>query len=63
MSWLFLFCSIVLVADCRRYQKAVPTGQFAEPEEVASIVTFLCQDSSKNITGQDVRIDGGYTAR
>ncbi|KAF4121477.1 Short-chain dehydrogenase [Geosmithia morbida] len=45
------------------YQKAVPTGQFAEPEEVANIVLFLCQDSSKNITGQDVRIDGGYTAR
>ena len=50
------------MCDCR-YQKAVPTGQFAEPEEVASIVSFLCQDSSKNINGDDVRLDGGYTAR
>ncbi|KAH6981600.1 short chain dehydrogenase/ reductase [Ilyonectria sp. MPI-CAGE-AT-0026] len=45
-----------------QYLKAVPTGQFAEPEEVASIVLFLCQDSSKNINGADMRIDGGYTA-
>lgn len=47
----------------RRYQKAVPTGQFAEPEEVANMVLFLCQDSAKNINGADLRLDGGYTAR
>jgi NAD(P)-dependent dehydrogenase (short-subunit alcohol dehydrogenase family) len=45
------------------YQNSVPTGKFAEPEEVAEIVAFLCQDSSLNINGQDIRIDGGYTAR
>lgn len=45
------------------YQAAVPTGKFAEPEEVASIVEFLCRDESLNINGIDVRLDGGYTAR
>ncbi|KFH43508.1 L-xylulose reductase-like protein [Hapsidospora chrysogenum ATCC 11550] len=45
------------------YLWAVPTGQFAEPDEVANIVSFLCQDSSKNINGADMRLDGGYTAR
>ena len=45
-----------------RYLKGVPTGELAQPEEVASIVSFLCQDSSKNITGADMRLDGGYTA-
>ncbi|KAF7558229.1 hypothetical protein G7Z17_g93 [Cylindrodendrum hubeiense] len=46
-----------------QYLKAVPTGEFAEPDEVARIVSFLCQDSSKNINGTDLKIDGGYTAR
>nr|OQO20236.1 hypothetical protein B0A51_11969 [Rachicladosporium sp. CCFEE 5018] len=45
------------------YQAAVPTGNFAEPEEVAEIVAFLCKESSKNINGADVRLDGGYTVR
>ncbi|KAI9154659.1 NAD-dependent glycerol dehydrogenase [Paramyrothecium foliicola] len=50
-------------SDMDSYQKAVPTGRFAEPEEVAQMVAFLCQDSSKNINGTDIRLDGGYTAR
>jgi NAD(P)-dependent dehydrogenase (short-subunit alcohol dehydrogenase family) len=38
-------------------------GKFAEPHEVARIVSFLCQDDALNINGTDVRLDGGYTAR
>lgn len=45
------------------YQSAVPTGKFAEPEEVARIVSFLCQDEALNINGADITLDGGYTAR
>ncbi|KAK3701912.1 hypothetical protein LTR37_015223 [Vermiconidia calcicola] len=45
------------------YQANVPTGKFAEPEEVARIVSFLCQDDALNINGTDIRLDGGYTAR
>lgn len=45
------------------YQAAVPTGKFAEPAEVARIVSFLCQDDALNINGADFRLDGGYTAR
>lgn len=45
------------------YQRNVPTGKFAEPEEVAEIVSFLCRDSSLNVNGTDIRLDGGYTAR
>lgn len=45
------------------YQAAVPTGKFAEPSEVARIVSFLCQDEALNINGADFRLDGGYTAR
>ena len=45
------------------YQAAVPTGTFAEPDEVARIVDFLVRDEAKNINGADIRLDGGYTAR
>ncbi|KAI5366600.1 Putative short-chain dehydrogenase/reductase SDR, NAD(P)-binding domain superfamily [Septoria linicola] len=45
------------------YQQAVPTGKFAEPDEVARIVDFLCRDEALNINGDDIRLDGGYSAR
>ena len=46
-----------------RYQKLVPTGTFAEPEEVAHAVSMLVQDLACNINGADIRIDGGFTIR
>ena len=45
------------------YLGNVPTGIFAEAEEVARIVEFLCRDESMNINGTDTRLDGGYTVR
>lgn len=45
------------------YLGNVPSGSLAEPEEVARIVLFLCEDQANSITGSDVRLDGGYTAR
>lgn len=41
----------------------IPTGNFAEPEEVAHIVSMLVQDLACNINGTDIRIDGGFTVR
>jgi len=46
-----------------RYQKLVPTGTFAEPEEVAHAVSMLVQDLACNINGADIKIDGGFTIR
>lgn len=46
-----------------RYQRLVPTGTFAEPEEVAHAVSVLVQDLACNINGADIRIDGGFTIR
>lgn len=45
------------------YQKRVPTGRFAEPEEVAGVVEFLVGDGQGMVNGVDVRLDGGFTAR
>jgi NAD(P)-dependent dehydrogenase (short-subunit alcohol dehydrogenase family) len=36
------------------------TGRFTTPQEVADLAVFLAGDHSTNITGSDIRIDGGY---
>ncbi len=36
------------------------TGRFTTSQEVADLVAFLVSEHSTNITGSDVRIDGGY---
>jgi NAD(P)-dependent dehydrogenase (short-subunit alcohol dehydrogenase family) len=36
------------------------TGRFTTPQEVADLTLFLASDRSENITGSDIRIDGGY---
>ena len=38
-----------------------PLGRVAEPEEVSSVIAFLCMDASSYITGQTIAIDGGFT--
>jgi len=38
-------------------------GRMGEPEEVASLVTYLCSDQASFITGSYHLVDGGYTSR
>ena len=38
---------------------AAATGRFTTPEQVADLVVFLASDRAGNITGSDLRIDGG----
>jgi len=38
-----------------------PLGRVGEPEEVASLVSFLCLPASAYITGQVISVDGGFT--
>jgi NAD(P)-dependent dehydrogenase (short-subunit alcohol dehydrogenase family) len=39
--------------------RAMVTGRFTRPEEVADVVCLLASDRSGNVTGTDVTIDGG----
>lgn len=40
-----------------------PVGRVGEPEEVAFGILYLASDESKFVTGSELVIDGGYTAR
>ena len=37
----------------------IPLGRFGEPEEVASLISFMCSDGASYITGQTMHINGG----
>ncbi|MBM3999175.1 MAG: SDR family oxidoreductase [Planctomycetes bacterium] len=41
----------------------MPKRAFVTTEEVAGTIDFLCSPASRNITGQTVVIDGGWTAK
>ena len=40
-----------------------PIGRLGRPEEIAAAAVFLASDESSFMTGTDLLIDGGYTAR
>jgi 3-oxoacyl-[acyl-carrier protein] reductase len=44
-----------------RAQKHSVLGRVAEPEDVAHVITFLCSDESRHITGQTIVVDGGLS--
>lgn len=40
-----------------------PLGHLGEPDDIAYGIVYLASDESKFITGEELVIDGGYTAR
>lgn len=47
-------------ADARAaLEQMSPQNRLIQPEEVAAVVVFLAQDSSRGITGQAINVDGG----
>lgn len=38
-----------------------PAGRIGRPEDVASLILFLCSDEAGFITGENITIDGGMT--
>jgi tropinone reductase I len=38
-----------------------PLGRVAEPEEIASVIAFLCLPAASYVTGQSLAVDGGMS--
>jgi len=56
----------LMVAFAKRTREELaalaPIGRLLRPEEIASVVAFLCSDDASAITGAAIVIDGGLTA-
>jgi NAD(P)-dependent dehydrogenase (short-subunit alcohol dehydrogenase family) len=42
--------------------EATPAGRFAEPDDVAAVVAFLCSPAAGFVSGTSVVVDGGLSA-
>ena len=47
-------------ADAGRYTARTPLGRLAEPREIADAVLFLASDRARFVTGENLRVDGGW---
>lgn len=46
--------------EMRDIENRIPIGRFAECEDIATPVLFLCSGANNYITGQNIIVDGGY---
>jgi NAD(P)-dependent dehydrogenase (short-subunit alcohol dehydrogenase family) len=44
-----------------RAQKSSILGRVAEPDDVAHVISFLCSEGARHITGQTIVVDGGLS--
>ncbi len=42
--------------------KSIPSGKFANPEEVGAVIAFLCSPVASSINGINLPVDGGMSA-
>lgn len=51
----------VLGAVAEKINARLMQGAFGQPEDIAETSVFLASDGAKNIYGQEIVVDGGYT--
>lgn len=57
-----MFRSVARAEEAALWRAGIPMGRFAQVEEVASLVMFLCSPASAYLTGGVYAVDGGATA-
>ena len=50
------------IPEFQRMRKAIPTGDFGAPEDIAYGILYLISDESRFVTGTELVIDGGMNA-
>ncbi len=45
-----------------RFVQKIPLRRMGQPEEIAEVVCFLCEERARYLTGQVIHVDGGLTA-
>jgi NAD(P)-dependent dehydrogenase (short-subunit alcohol dehydrogenase family) len=46
-----------------QFLASLPVGRWGKAEEIGALACYLCSDAAGFITGTDILIDGGWTAR
>jgi NAD(P)-dependent dehydrogenase (short-subunit alcohol dehydrogenase family) len=46
-----------------QFMASIPAGRWGKVEEVGALACYLCSDAASFITGTDILIDGGWTAK
>jgi NAD(P)-dependent dehydrogenase (short-subunit alcohol dehydrogenase family) len=49
--------------NCRRILSRTPAGRWGQPEEIAGTAVYLASRASDFVTGETIRVDGGYAIR
>lgn len=47
----------------RAFTEATPIGRLGKPEDVVNTLLFLCSEDSSFITGQIIKVDGGWGSK
>lgn len=46
-----------------QFMASIPAGRWGKVEEIGALACYLCSDAAGFITGTDILIDGGWTAK
>jgi 3-oxoacyl-[acyl-carrier protein] reductase len=49
-------------ATLDRFTAGIPLRRLGTPEDIGEVAGFLCSASNRYLTGQDIVVDGGFSA-